>query len=71
MESQEFHDQLQPFLSNNTTQFIRELMSFASSPYDMRGYDDKVVYDMPPVALSTGKFQSSMIFKELKNLFVL
>ena len=47
MESDEFYNQLQPYLYNNTRQFIRELISFASSPYDMQTYDSRVVYDVP------------------------
>eukprot|EP00795_Rhopilema_esculentum_P004943 gene4942-21284_t len=44
MESDEFYNQLLPYLHNNTRQFIRELISFASSPYDMRTYDSRVVH---------------------------
>eukprot|EP00794_Sanderia_malayensis_P008263 gene8263-9146_t len=58
MESPEFHSQLEPFLLNNTSQFIREFVSFATSPYDMRGYDDNVVYDIPS-ALSSATQSTS------------
>ena len=47
MESDEFYNQLQPYLFKNTRQFIRELISFARSPYDMQTYDSRVVYDFP------------------------
>ena len=58
MDSNEFYNQLQPYLYDNTRQFIRELISFASSPYDMQTYDSRVVYDFQPtmqsIATSTG-----------------
>jgi len=47
MEEEEFEKQLKPFLFNETKHFITELISFARSPYDIRGYDDNVVYDVP------------------------
>ena len=59
MESDEFYNQLQPYLFDNTRQFIRELISFASSPYDMQTYDSRVVHDFPStiqsIATTSGK----------------
>lgn len=53
MESEEFKQQVQPFLFNETNHFVAELISFASSPYDIKGYDDNVVYDVPTQAVPT------------------
>ena len=44
MDSDEFVKQLEPFLFDEAKHFVDELMSFASSPYDMKGYDTNVVY---------------------------
>ncbi|XP_065674240.1 uncharacterized protein LOC100207129 isoform X4 [Hydra vulgaris] len=46
MECEEFKKQLEPFLFKETDHFIAELISFARSPYDIKGYDDNVVYDV-------------------------
>ena len=47
MDGKEFKSQLHPFLFGETPHFVTEFISFASSPYDMRGYDENVVYDVP------------------------
>ena len=44
MDNDEFVKQLEPFLFGEARHFVNELMSFASSPYDMKGYDTNVVY---------------------------
>ena len=71
MESQEFRDQLQPFLFNNTSRFIRELLSFARSPYDMRAYDENVVYDMPSNTSSQTRQESASKSFFLYSLVIL
>ncbi|XP_002739463.1 uncharacterized protein LOC100376440 [Saccoglossus kowalevskii] len=45
MEGPEFFDNLRPFMYHRTEQFIRELVNFARSPYDMNGYDQHTQYD--------------------------
>ena len=47
LESSEFANHLRPFLHDNTSHFMHELISFAKSPYDMVAYDNKVKYDWP------------------------
>ena len=56
LESEEFKKQLSPFLFKETEHFIAELVSFARSPYDIKGYDDNVVYDIPIQKKTDGKF---------------
>lgn len=45
MQSAEFSSQLQPFLHEHTEAFVRELLSFAQSPFLMSGYDSACIYD--------------------------
>jgi len=40
-----FREQLRPFLFEQTDIFVDELISFARSPYDIRGYDANVRYE--------------------------
>lgn len=47
MKEDTFRDQLRPFLFDQTNQFVAELVSFAASPYDIRGYDKFVKYTKP------------------------
>ncbi|XP_077981056.1 uncharacterized protein LOC144436206 [Glandiceps talaboti] len=49
MQSEEFQEYIRPFLYHRTEQFIQELIRFAQSPYDMRGYDTHVEYDYSQV----------------------
>ena len=56
MEGSEFRDQLRGFLFEQTDHFVDELVSFAKSPYDIRGYDSHVVYDVPPQIIEIGLF---------------
>lgn len=53
MDSEEFKQQLVGFLYDKTSQFVDELVSFARSPYDIRGYDNNVVYDVPPTVIES------------------
>ena len=45
LQTEEFHEQLRPFLYGQTEHFIHELVSFARSPYDMNTYDRIAQYD--------------------------
>nr|CAB3267173.1 E3 ubiquitin-protein ligase Topors-like [Phallusia mammillata] len=42
--SEEFYDEIQPYLQHLTDQFINEFLSFARSPHDISSYDQNVRY---------------------------
>lgn len=60
MNSEEFREQLRGFLYDKTDQFVSELISFASSPYDIRGYDSNVVYDVQPTVINVGELAHAL-----------
>ena len=55
MGSGEFREQLQSFFFDKTNHFVDELVSFAKSPYDIKGYDDNVVYNPPTSTIGNVK----------------
>ena len=56
MKEDAFREQLRPFLFEQTDQFVAELVSFASSPYDIRGYDKFVKYTKPEDEINPTEF---------------
>jgi hypothetical protein len=48
--SEDFYEQLFPHLGSSTRLFLRELDSFARSPYDMPTYDEQANYELPVTA---------------------
>ena len=53
IQSAEFYRELEQFLQDKTEIFVRELLSYAKSPFDIRGYDSACVYESQgqPVAV--------------------
>lgn len=44
IQSPNFHDVLHPYFGENTRHFIHEFHSFATSPFDMIGFDQNAEY---------------------------
>jgi E3 ubiquitin-protein ligase Topors len=61
--SKEFKDRIREFLENDTDTFVHELLTFASSPYDMYTYDRLVSYEPPTPPSSSSSSPSSPISK--------
>uniref|UniRef100_A0A7M5ULL8 RING-type E3 ubiquitin transferase n=1 Tax=Clytia hemisphaerica TaxID=252671 RepID=A0A7M5ULL8_9CNID len=70
MESGEFKEQLRGFLFEETDHFVDELVSFAKSPFDIRGYDSHVVYDVPPPVIEIEDREDTMENKILHEVFI-
>lgn len=47
MDSEQFLEELRPFLLDTTEHFVHELLSFAKAPFDLNAYDECVVYPWP------------------------
>lgn len=64
MDGQEFKEQLRGFLFDKTDHFVAELICFARSPYDIRGYDANVVYDVHPQVICVGGEFNNLVYHE-------
>ena len=47
LTSEDFCNQLRPFLFDKTEHFIHEFISFARSPFDITAYDERAQYSWP------------------------
>jgi E3 ubiquitin-protein ligase Topors len=54
IQTEEFVQQLRPFLLEKTQHFVHELLNFMRSPFDMIGFDEAVQYDWPPHLVCVG-----------------
>ncbi|KFP79856.1 E3 ubiquitin-protein ligase Topors, partial [Apaloderma vittatum] len=61
LESQDFADDLKPFLLNRTEHFLHEFISFARCPFNLEAYDQHANYDCPAPSYDEGSRSDSSI----------
>lgn len=61
MDDGAIREELRPFLLGRTEHFLHEFISFAKSPFDMKGYDRVAVYDCPAPSNEDSSPNSSVI----------
>lgn len=59
--SEEFIQQLRPFLFEKTHLFAHEFLSFARSPFDMATYDERAHYECPRVNVNEDSSETPFI----------